>query len=449
MNILPTMNMIPTNLKRLSLRFTCILLITQSTSNVNLHCTETIMHEKQLDRTQIVLDSLAKQNASTIDPRLKDYKVKAMGESNFTFYRATAHLFFEDFANGFITVPKSWQSPKFKSWIQGDFHLQNAGFFGPKQNLIYHLNDFDEAYRGYFYLDMIRLMSSLYLLDDALQEPASKQQIEKLTKHFVSSYKKGLTNEVFSDQKLPKVLVKLKKKLLKKKDLNTLLDKWTVLDDKSRQFNLSLERLDAVPSTKKDQLLSLLAENYNVKDIAMRLYSGLGSLGVEKYYFLDEGDSTHTLDDRMFELKEQILSKVAQTQIDKDAYFEEFDNHAQRAQVGTDALLPIDSKYDLIVTDTKSYGIKEISPYKKGLEKFKTIDDLKDYVKYLGVILAQSHLKSTKEDNSLDYHQFKASLKTFFDKDDNLSELVNLSKTYAQQVNEDFIIYKHNILYKD
>lgn len=413
----------------------------------HIYCNESMMNAKQTDRATTVLNSINQQTSDLMNPQLKDYKTKAMAESSFTFYRATAYLYFEDFSSGFLGTPKHWKSDQYTSWIQGDFHLQNAGFFGSKVDLIYHLNDFDESYRGYFYLDLLRLMTSVYLLGDNVEEKMSLNKVEKITKSFVEHYYKTIMKGDKKLPKLPKLLSKLKKKLFKKKDHTTLLDKWTIDTDGRRHFDLSLLKLDAVPSTKKEAILDLLKINYEVKDIAIRLFSGLGSLGVEKYYFLVEGATKSNDDDLLYELKEQVVSNVVQTEKEKSAYRSEFSIHAKRAQVATHALLPNHNHYDYIFNSEISYGIKEISPYKKGVETFKNADDLKDYVDYLGTILAQSHIRSTQEDKTLNKDDFKMSVVNFFENKQNISDLVNVAAKYAKQVNDDYLIFKHDVIY--
>src|SRR5437879_266123 len=67
-------------------------------------------------------------------------KFKLMSDNEFTFYRATCHLFYEDLH----TNPSLNHGPLV--WSCGDLHLENFGSYRAFNGLTYFdINDFDEA----------------------------------------------------------------------------------------------------------------------------------------------------------------------------------------------------------------------------------------------------------------------------------------------------------------
>lgn len=401
------------------------------------------------DRFTIISESILKQNPLSMDAIVRKYKLNAMKKSSFIFYRATAHIYFEDFYNKFLEVPKNWLSSDYTSWIQGDFHLQNVGFFESDSKIVFHLNDFDESYKSYFYLDIIRLISSIYLVGDNLKEKSSKKDLDLIAKSFLDSYVQTFKSNPSSIESLPKKLKKLEKKLLEKKTQLLLLNKWTKVINDQRSFNFGLEKLNKLDKNLQDSLKSALSNDFQVKDIAIRMYSGLGSLGVEKYYFLDEGSDIDNSDDKIFEIKEQTKPSCIQKKEDLEKYQKEFSSNAKRAKIATSFLLPFDTDYKTIEVNNKSYGIKEISPYKDGIDSFKKLSSLNKYCSYLGHLLAHSHIHSTKKDIDIDSDLFYKKSLAFLSKKENIKLLLEISKKYAQQVETDHSIFKHMMLYKN
>src|SRR5262245_59507780 len=89
------------------------------------------------------------------DPDRLELKFKGMRAAPFTFFRATAHLFYE--LDGLL-------KPVAKApavWSSGDVHLENFGCFKADNRLAYFdLNDFDEAALGPLTWDLVRLIAS-------------------------------------------------------------------------------------------------------------------------------------------------------------------------------------------------------------------------------------------------------------------------------------------------
>ncbi|EGF35616.1 hypothetical protein AAULR_08171, partial [Lacticaseibacillus rhamnosus MTCC 5462] len=75
--------------------------------------------------------------------------------------------------------------------MDGDAHLQNFGFYAsPERNLLFDLNDFDEAQINSFEFDIKRLLTSVYLLGD--QQGFDSDDLDDLVQNDASIYRKTL-----------------------------------------------------------------------------------------------------------------------------------------------------------------------------------------------------------------------------------------------------------------
>src|SRR5690348_3608110 len=93
-----------------------------------------------------VVERVARFNAGREAERLA-LKYDAMRDNPFSFMRATAHLFWEDWHAMQSSIermaPMAAGPPV---WATGDLHLENVGSFRGDNRLVYFdLNDFDES----------------------------------------------------------------------------------------------------------------------------------------------------------------------------------------------------------------------------------------------------------------------------------------------------------------
>ena len=88
--------------------------------------------------------------------RLVPVRVGRMVASPYAFLRGSAALMAEDFAH----LPRTGVEPV----ICGDAHLGNFGFYAsPERDLVFDLNDFDEAHPGPWEWDLYRLTTSVWV----------------------------------------------------------------------------------------------------------------------------------------------------------------------------------------------------------------------------------------------------------------------------------------------
>ncbi len=124
------------------------------------------------------LDIIIEQNKSRLT-ELVPVRIGRMSESPFTYYRGTAGPMAADLA----TRPHSGVKPI----ICGDAHIGNFGYFAsPERNLLFDLNDFDEAGRGPWEWDLKRLAASVYLAatDNGESEATATVLAEKTSKYY-------------------------------------------------------------------------------------------------------------------------------------------------------------------------------------------------------------------------------------------------------------------------
>ena len=109
-------------------------------------------------------------------------KIARMRVSPFAFLRGAAPMFYELLAER----PQLASGPEGKGWLAGDLHLENFGAYHPEHvhlspehkretkagakharehqaRVVFGLNDFDDAVRGPFRLDVLRLLTSIVL----------------------------------------------------------------------------------------------------------------------------------------------------------------------------------------------------------------------------------------------------------------------------------------------
>src|SRR6202035_4698196 len=101
------------------------------------------------------IDLIEEAHAGRVDP-LIPVRIGRMVASPYAFLRGAASLMAEDFSS----LPKTGLEPV----ICGDAHLGNFGFYAsPERDLVFDLNDFDEAHPGPWEWDLWRLVTSIWV----------------------------------------------------------------------------------------------------------------------------------------------------------------------------------------------------------------------------------------------------------------------------------------------
>ncbi len=140
---------------------------------------------KKLARRQLQLDrerTVGGQVGKPLGRILYARKIARMRVSPFAFLRGAAPMFYELLDSR----PELATGPGGKGWLAGDLHLENFGAYHPEHvhaapeherggaaakkhaaehraRVVFGLNDFDDAVRGPFRLDVLRLLTSIVL----------------------------------------------------------------------------------------------------------------------------------------------------------------------------------------------------------------------------------------------------------------------------------------------
>lgn len=411
------------------------------------------------ERREFIKQQVVEHNKFIHDGETRAYKFSKMATSPFTFFRATAHLYYKDIELENIKIPYEWVvTANVNTWIQGDSHIQNIGFFDVDGEICWDVNDFDESYIAPFYWDVIRYMASVYLICDEI--PAVQENdIDILVGDFAAEYQKYLekvtedNHEVFTlwtEKNTSGEILKKIGKLKKKKSNGTLLDKWTTLGT----FDFDNEKLRRL-TTNEQQVLHEIWEQYlkhhpknkhhfTVKDRAVRLKSGLGSLGVRKYYLLVDGVTKNNNDDLIFEIKEQQLPTMLKSALADDVvnYYTLFASHGQRSYTAQQALhnKSQDSHTYYVSIGNISYSIVKMSPWESNFDSdnIDDLDELRDVVLSSAKILAYAHSRGDDDFASYCNYSFEKNAVDAIRKwPKTKTTLAQLAKDYAIQTVKD------------
>ena len=159
-------------------------------------------------RCEYVVEKLtAKDRPVPHDLKQKRYANFVIDASSF--YRGTAVLFWRDFVlNDWgifdlsslgLEMPSELQRTSTWTWITGDQHLSNFGAWRNRHgDVVYGLNDFDEAVIYDFHLDVWRLAVSVYThaLANGLEPSQAEAAVLTLCDSYVGALVDYVGNEV-------------------------------------------------------------------------------------------------------------------------------------------------------------------------------------------------------------------------------------------------------------
>nr|WP_204123032.1 DUF2252 domain-containing protein [Lacticaseibacillus mingshuiensis] len=236
-----------------------------------------------------------------------------MAASPAAFFRGTAELMAYDLSH----EPQSG----IRVLSDGDAHLQNFGFYASaERNLLFDLNDFDEAAPNSFEFDLKRLATSVYLLgaqrhfDEAPMDDLVQNLVRTYRKALKHAFKEGALERFYASSNVEQLLaalpdeddVEFVKRVMAKAQKQTnesVVAKYTeratatrlrfkdaaprsVHVEPGREIALMSGYLDYQKTTRAD--ITLLLGQYHVSDI-IRHSVGIGSFGTYCYLILLTG----------------------------------------------------------------------------------------------------------------------------------------------------------------
>ncbi|OJU42506.1 MAG: hypothetical protein BGN97_09195 [Microbacterium sp. 69-10] len=269
------------------------------------------------DETRDPLGILAVPNETRV-PELVPLRAERMSASPFTFFRGTAALMAADLAT----------SPHSGILVAscGDAHVSNFGFYAsPERELVFDLNDFDEAAWAPWEWDLKRLLTSVVIGGRASQR--DETVIERACRTAVSAYVRALRTATeaspteryfahFAVQSTRGLLDKASRKAIaqaakqaQRRTTARAVHRLTELDPQGRRrFVETPPTMSAVDDQTRTHVLerfrsflasvpadvALLFDQYTIADVAQRVV-GVGSVGTRCYLVLLEDGDGHTL----------------------------------------------------------------------------------------------------------------------------------------------------------
>lgn len=397
-------------------------------------------------------------------------KYDKMSVSPFTFYRGTNHLFWKDF----VGDPRltTFSSARTRIWIQGDQHIENFGSFDNDEGrIVYDVNDFDEAVLADYQYDLWRAATSLVLVarDAGLSTSDQNAVVDAFTESYldaIAAYagNSSETSTLFTESNTYGKLDDFLADVADDNSRTKMLDDWT--KGSPRKFILTNGKLAAPTSAEKTAVTNSMASYgmtltggiayrasyFKVKDVAVRLEAGTGSLGTKRYYVLIEGAGAGQNDDRILDVKQQ--AKPTPYAFLGTAFRNEYDalftNDAQRHQMACNALTKhTDDFLGWGTISGKNYSFRERSPYK---ETFDTTtisgrDDFEELAEQWGAVLATAHARADRDFSSaFCNYSFDSEVDSLTDgwHSDFRSLVRGVAASYADQVEDDFVTFLTN-----
>jgi uncharacterized protein (DUF2252 family) len=348
-------------------------------------------------------------------PWLIPVRVGRMVASPYAFLRGSANVMADDFAS----LPDTGITPV----ICGDAHLGNFGFYAsPERELVFDLNDFDEAHPGAWEWDLRRLVVSVYVAGrqngfrenacgDAVQHCVSeyREQIGHLAEQpllarsfdrlDVDRLRAAATRGSFRDE------IERAAHRARRRTSDRALPRFTEEHDgtvrlvqepplitrpSDQEYDLLAEALDGYLTTLPPHWARIVA-GYRIVDIAHKVV-GVGSVGLRAYVALCEGSSP---DDVVFLQLKQARRSVVARHLHGDAAWHR--HQGQRVVEYQQALQTVsDPLLGWATVGEHQYYVRQFRDMKGAiLVEDMSAGALADYAGICGYLLAKSHARTS------------------------------------------------------
>lgn len=356
-----------------------------------------------------VLEYVRASNEGRLE-HLVPLRVGRMLANPFAFFRGAAGLQAGDLAAGCVTG--------LHAQLCGDAHAANFGLYGTAEGqIVMDINDFDETLPGPWEWDLKRLVASLVLAGRV--GGVSDKGCRDAAEDAVSAYRaviKRLAGMPFMDSwsalgdqsTLSKVkaddLMNDFSKAAEKSRRNTsarFAAKWTAHDGEKWRFvtnpptftDVSPETADAVIGALPSYVDSLresrrnLIMRYGVSDVAFRVV-GTGSVGLRNYLVLLHGNGSEALVLQAKEARPSALKPFLDVEHPKHDG-KRIVHGARLVQAETDILL------GWTTIEGRPFIVRQFRNRKGGIDPTSLKrDDLDDYGRFAGALLARAHTRS-------------------------------------------------------
>ena len=347
--------------------------------------------------------------------RLVPVRVGRMAASPYAFLRGAAAVHAEDFAE----LPATGITPV----VCGDAHLGNFGFYAsPERELVFDLNDFDEAHPGGWEWDLRRLAASVWVA--GRQNSASEDECEHAVASMARRYREHVRrlagepllarsferldvtrlHTTVGDRSLQKEIERAARRA-RKRVSDRALPRFTEEREEGRRIveepplitRLDPEEAEAVADGLDGYVRTLpshwrrVVSGYTLVDVAHKVV-GVGSVGLRAYVGLCEGSSP---DDVVFlQLKQARRSVVAEHVHGGSAWH---DHQGQRVVEYQQALQTVsDPLLGWTTIGSRQYYVRQFRNM-KGTIAIDSLDAaaLSDYAGICGRLLAKGHARTS------------------------------------------------------
>ncbi len=374
------------------------------------------------------------------NPDLVELKYRKMQENPLVFFRGTCHLFYED-----------WQQDSELnnaplSWLCGDLHLQNFGSYKGDNRVVYFdINDFDEAILAPCSLDIVRLLTSVFMAFPHYVE--EKENANKLATMFLDSYRQELTEAKARWFDLRTSTGLVKELLAEGEDRNRkkFLDDRTKIEDDHRKIIIKEDKTRPVLSETKNAIeialkefarSTVTSEFFQVLDITERI-AGTGSLGLKRYLVLVEGkgspDGNYLLD-----IKSSRPPSATQYLSHIESLQPKWQNEAERIIAIQQKMQAISPAFlHSLKIDKDYYVMRELQPHEDKIEwedEDYGFNKIANLIADMGRVVAWAQLRSSGRKNSANADKLVA-----FAEEDKWQKLcLEYARSYSKKVENDW-----------
>ncbi|MFF5175253.1 DUF2252 domain-containing protein [Micromonospora sp. NPDC000089] len=419
-------------------------------------------------RSAFIVDVLTTEfgESMALDPAAFRRKFRKMAATPFAFYRGSAALFYADLRGDFADDTFLDERTS-RVWIHGDLHAENFGtYMNASGQLVFNVNDFDEAYVGPFSWDLKRFAASVALLGYA--KALSDEVISDLVGRFAGSYLTELRAiAAGGDDAIGSITLDnadgVLRRVLQEARLNTrveLLANQTTVDNYDRRFSLgdgvfeiddqTRERVCAAYQAYLETLPDSAGRRRSVastiKDVVLRKGVGIGSAGLPSYNLLLEGHTQALENDVLLYMKQAQVPAVAR-HVDDERVRGYFRHQGHRTAESQRALQAYADPW-LGFTELDGVGqlVAEVSPYAADLDwaDVNEPEDLAGVLTDLGRAVARMHSVADDESSHdlVDYSTEESIVAAIGDDGDGFrAYLVAFAHAYGVRAREDHQLF--------
>jgi uncharacterized protein (DUF2252 family) len=372
------------------------------------------------------------------EPERLALKYQAMCKSPFSFFRGTAHLFWEDLGARKRALP---DSPPV--WACGDLHLENFGSFQGDNGLSYFdLNDFDEAALAPAAWEVSRFVASVYVAAPSLD--LTRAEANELVNLFLEAYQTALDDGKarWIERDTASGMVRTLLEQVKRRKRAMLIDSRTNWVKGKRAFRIEGQHTLPATDEQRREVTRWLGkfaksqpdpEFFKILDVARRV-AGVGSLGLDRYIVLVRGDGGRD-GNAILDAKQAAHSSLARfVKLRQPAWKSEPDRVVaiqQRMQAIAPALL------DAVRIRREGYVLRELQPTADRLSLKHARDNphhLRSAAKAMGHLTAWAQLRSSGRQGSATADDLIA----FAGANAWKRRLIDYGQTYDTQVQRDY-----------